>query len=101
MKRASLSLVLIALSLMAFADIHSNAGKYSYQFLQIPVNPLSLSLAGRGVHSPENPMAWVFQPAASVLEARREVSASHLIWLDETTFSNLAYSYSTRKHHLG
>jgi|GEM_PF-201846 len=87
--------------LMAGEAPHNEAGKYGFQFLQIPVNPVSIAMAGRAVHAKSNPMAWVFQPAAGVLDEGRSISASHTFWLDDTSYTNLAYSNSSRKYHLG
>lgn len=101
MKKYILALAVMTLIWALGAEIHSNAGEYGYQFLNIPVNPVGLALAGRGIHSQANQASWIWQPASSAAERGRSVGASHHIWISDTAYSSLAYSNSNRKSHLG
>lgn len=97
-------LFLTAILLSCFtlgADIHANAGEYGYQFLDISTNPVALALAGRGISAGANLASFVRQPASAVLESHRSLGVSHSLWLGDTKYNNLHYSYSTRKAHFG
>ena len=95
-----LSLIML-FSVFLNADIHHNAGKYGYQFLDISTNPVSLSLAGRGISSSSELASFLRQPASSTIEAHKSIGASHIIWLADTSCDNLYYSWSNRKSHFG
>ncbi|HNX37169.1 MAG TPA: PorV/PorQ family protein [Candidatus Cloacimonadota bacterium] len=85
-----------------FADyIHDNAGEYGFKFLNIPVNPVSLALAGRPADPVENSASFIIQPAISTLEKSRSVGASQSKWISDTNNTNLYYSYSNRRSHFG
>ena len=102
MRKTALILSLIMLfSVFLNADIHHNAGKYGYQFLDISTNPISLSLAGRGISSSSQLSSFLRQPASSTIEAHRSIGASHIIWLADTSCDNLYYSWSNHKSHFG
>ena len=102
MRKTALILSIIMLfSVFLNADIHHNAGKYGYQFLDISTNPISLSLAGRGISSSSQLSSFLRQPASSTIEVHRSIGASHIIWLADTSCDNLYYSWSNRKSHFG
>ncbi|OQB06897.1 MAG: hypothetical protein BWY18_00628 [Candidatus Cloacimonetes bacterium ADurb.Bin211] len=102
MRKTALILSIVMLfSVFLNADIHHNAGKYGYQFLDISTNPISLSLAGRGISSSSQLSSFLRQPASSTIEAHRSIGASHIIWLADTSCDNLYYSWSNRKSHFG
>ncbi len=100
MKKICISLILITLCFAAYGEVHDNAGSYGFKFLQNPVNPVSLSLAGRGSIA-SNPAAFVQQPASQVWYSHSIVSASHSLWFADTRFTNLSYSTADRKAHFG
>lgn len=83
------------------AQIQDNAGEYGFKFLNIPVSPSAIALAGRGTDSFSNPAAFVLQPAISTLNNQRSLGLSHSSWLGDTDFTNLYYSYSNRRKHFG
>jgi len=83
------------------AEINENAGEYGFKFLQIPVNPVSIALGSRGSGSQQNPAVFINQPALAAVHAHRNLSVSHSIWLEETGYSNVMYSYSDRRKHFG
>ncbi len=83
------------------AEIHENAGQYGYQFLDISTNPVSLALAGRGIYSGGQLASFLRQPASAVQESHRSLGVSHSLWLADTNFTNLSYSYSNRRYHFG
>ncbi len=94
--------LLILGSGLCYADyIADNAGEYGYKFLNIPVNPVSLALAGRTGNPAMNPAAFVLQPALSTLERGRAIGVSHNKWIGDTDFTNLYYSYSDRNTAFG
>ncbi|MBW6514522.1 MAG: PorV/PorQ family protein [Candidatus Syntrophosphaera sp.] len=102
MKTTLLTLNLLLLALMPLsAGIHPNAGEYGYQFLDISTNPVALALAGRGIHAGTELASFVRQPASSALESHRSLGVSHSLWLADTKYNNLYYSYSDRRSHLG
>ena len=101
MKRYIIILLTIGLAWALMADVHSDAGKYGYQFLNVPVSPVSLALAGRGIHYESNHTSWLWQPASAVVERDKSISASHSIWIGDTAYSTLVYSNSTRSSHFG
>ncbi|MDY0325373.1 MAG: PorV/PorQ family protein [Candidatus Cloacimonadaceae bacterium] len=101
MKRYIIILLTIGLAWALMADVHSDAGKYGYQFLNVPVSPVSLALAGRGIHYESNHTSWLWQPASAVVERDKSLSASHSAWIGDTAYSSLVYSYSTRSSHFG
>ena len=100
-KTALILSIIMLFSVFLNADIHHNAGKYGYQFLDISTNPISLSLAGRGISSSSQLSSFLRQPASSTIEAHRSIGASHIIWLADTSCDNLYYSWSKRKSHFG
>lgn len=97
--------MIILLAILALgslnAGVHSNAGEYGYQFLDIPISPVSMALAGRGVHSAGNSSSWLIQPASNCLEYGKSAAASHSTWIGDTAFTSAWYSYSQRSSHLG
>ncbi len=101
MKKISILLILLSISLLAVCQVHDNAGNYGFKFLQNPTNPVALSLAGRGSYSSSNPSAFVKQPASQVLESHKTISVSHTLWFADTNFSNISYSSSDRISHFG
>lgn len=84
MKRYIIILLALMLGLALQAEVHSNAGKYGYKFLDIPVSPVSMALAGRGIHSPANSSAWLTQPAATCMQNAKSAAVSHSAWIAET-----------------
>lgn len=84
-----------------FAQIQDNAGEYGFKFLHIPVSPASLALAGRAPDAVSNPAAFAIQPALNTVERQRSLGVSHSKWLADTDFTNVCYSYSTRRNHFG
>lgn len=100
MKRLITTLIVLTISLAAFCEVHDNAGQYGFKFLQNPVNPVSLSLGGRGSIA-SNPASFVIQPASQTWYSHQTVSASHTLWFADTRFTNLSYSTSDRKSHFG
>lgn len=101
MKYMILTLCLLLAFTMLFGEVHNNAGQFGYKFLNVPYGPVSLALAGRGVHSPNNPGAFILQPAASCEADQRIIGASHNAWLVDTQANCLAYSYARRTDHFG
>jgi hypothetical protein len=99
--------ILIALPLLLMgiatliADIHDNAGQYGYQFLDIGNNPVSLALAGRGISSSSNLASFLRQPASALTDSHRSLGANHMMWLEDTAYNAIHYSYSDRKKHFG
>lgn len=101
MKKYIVTLLIGVLAWALIADVHSEAGTYGYQFLNIPVSPVSMALAGRGIHYDSNHSSWLWQPASAVVERNKSLSASHSTWIGDTAYSSLVYSYSTRSSHFG
>ncbi|MDD4309629.1 MAG: hypothetical protein PHO32_04570 [Candidatus Cloacimonetes bacterium] len=102
MKHLILILCLLLIGSLALAEeTNENAGKYGYKFLNVPSGPVSIALAGRGVHSPGNSTSFIFQPAASCENGERILGLSHSPWLIDTAANCLSYSYSQRTHHFG
>lgn len=99
--RFILAISLLVISLTLGAQIQDNAGEFGYKFLNIPVSPASIALAGRGMDSYSNPAAFVLQPAISTLENQRVLGLSHSAWLGYTDYTNLYYSNSNRRKHFG
>ncbi len=83
------------------AEVHEDSGKYGFAFLQMPVNPVSMALGGRGAFSNGNHAAFALQPAMPTVEANTAVTVSHAMWLDDTRFTTIAYSNSNRRNHFG
>lgn len=100
MKKLFLILVTLAICMAATAQVHSNAGSYGFKFLQNPVSPASLAMAGRG-STINNPSAFVHQPASQAFYRHATVSASHTLWFADTNFTNLSYSNADRVKHFG
>jgi len=101
MKRYIITLLISIMILGLTAETHFNSGEYGYQFLNIPVNPVSLALAGRGIHSQGNQANWLWQPAAATADRAKSVSAAHHTWIGDTAYTSLLYSISQRKNHFG
>lgn len=93
--------LMLLISLSLAAQIQDNAGEYGFKFLNVPVSPASIALAGRGMDSYSNPAAFMNQPAISTLNNQRSLGLSHSAWLGDTDFTNLFYSYSNRRKHFG
>jgi hypothetical protein len=96
-------IILLALAaiLPVSAEIPDNAGEYGYQFLDVSTNPISLALAGRGIISGNELASFLRQPASPVKESHRSLGVSHSMWIGDTSYNSLFYSYSTRKSHFG
>jgi hypothetical protein len=101
MKKYIVMLMLVALGCTLMADVHSAAGEYGYKFLNIPINPVSMALAGRGIHFDSNQADWLWQPAAATIDSRKSLSAGHSTWIGDTAYTSLVYSYSQRRSHFG
>ncbi len=101
MKKYIIILLIAGLAWTLMADVHSEAGKYGYQFLNIPLSPVSMALAGRGIHYDSNHTSWLWQPASAVVDRDKSLSASHSTWIGDTAYSSLVYSYSSRSSHFG
>ena len=102
MKSTSFALLAALMGIMTLtAGIHDNAGQYGYQFLDISTNPVALALAGRGIQGGADQASYLRQPASGLLESHRSLGVSHSLWLADTKFNNLNYSYSNRKYHFG
>lgn len=101
MKRHFILITMIALSLALSAEIHSEAGKYGFKFLNIPLNPVSSALAGRGVHSEANIGSWILQPSAAAMYSHQAVAISHSSWLGDTAYTSVVYSNASRNSHIG
>jgi len=95
-------ITIISLMILSIAaGINSNAGEYGYQFLNIPINPTSLALAGRGVHSDVNNANWLWQPSTATEKRSRSVNIAHHTWIGDTAYTSVVYSYAQRKSHFG
>lgn len=101
MKRYILVLWTLMIIGSSYAGVHDNAGEYGYKFLQIPVNPVSMAMAGRGIHSPSNTSSWIMQPASSCQENLKSASAAHSTWIGDTGFSSAWYNNSSRSSSTG
>ncbi|MCB5261268.1 MAG: PorV/PorQ family protein [Candidatus Cloacimonetes bacterium] len=101
MKRYIIILITLGLAWALMADVHPEAGNYGYQFLNIPINPVSMALAGRGIHYDSNHGDWLWQPASAAVNRDKSLSASHSAWIGDTAYSSLVYSNSTRAAHFG
>ncbi len=101
MKKLFILILLIASFIAAHAEVNAHAGTKGFKFLQIPVNPVSMSLAGRGVYSISNPASFVLQPSIATINSHQDLSVSHTLWLEDTNFTNIAYSNSDRVKHFG
>lgn len=99
-----ISILLLALLLPLAnltADIHPNTGEYGYQFMDISTNPVALALAGRGIQGGNGLASFLRQPASAVLESHRSLGVSHSLWIGNTRYNNLSYSFSDRIKHFG
>lgn len=98
-------LILTALALISsfcFADYYQdNAGEYGFKFLNNPVNPVSLALAGRTGSVSLNPAAFVIQPALSSTERTRAVGLTQTSWIGDTDIKNIYYVNSDRNRSYG
>lgn len=97
-------IIFLLASLAAFtlqAEVHAHAGEYGYQFLNIPASPVSMALAGRGIHSSASNSAWLVQPAASCLQSGKSAAIAHSMWIADTAYSAAWYSFGQRFSHLG
>ncbi len=101
MRKYIITLLILGLACVLLADVHADAGKYGYQFLNIPPNPVSMALAGRGIHYDSNHTNWLWQPASAAVDRDKSLSASHSTWIGDTAYSSLVYSYSKRSSHFG
>ncbi|PKN79499.1 MAG: hypothetical protein CVU48_05190 [Candidatus Cloacimonetes bacterium HGW-Cloacimonetes-1] len=101
MKKLFIIIILVVCIAAVHAEVNSNSGTKGFKFLQIPVNPVSMSLAGRGVSSLSNPASCVLQPSIATINSHQDLSVSHTLWLEETSFTNIAYSNSDRVKHFG
>lgn len=93
--------LLLLLASTAVAQIQDNAGEYGFKFLNIPVSPASLALAGRAPNALTTPTAFVLQPASNTIDRQRSLGLAHSKWLADTDYTTVFYSYSTRRNHLG
>ncbi len=101
MKRYIITLIISIMILGIAAEIHSGAGEYGYQFLNIPLNPSAMALAGRGMHSDGNNANWLWQPSAGTDRRAKTVNAAHHTWIGDTAYTSLVYSYAQRRSHMG
>jgi len=101
MKRYTFILIALMATLTLGAGIHENAGEYGYQFLDIPISPLNMAMAGRGVHSPLSNASWILQPAVSCMQNGKSAAAAHSVWIGETAYTTAWYSNANRKSHMG
>ncbi|HCX59070.1 MAG: PorV/PorQ family protein [Candidatus Cloacimonadales bacterium] len=101
MKRYITALVMISLALCLMAESVNDGSDYGYKFLNIPINPVSNALAGKGLNNPSNMTAWMWQPASSAMHSYRSASASHSNWIGDTAYTALVYSYARRSSHIG
>lgn len=83
------------------AGTHENAGYYGYKFLNISTSPIGLALGGRGIQAGENNAAFINQPAIGAMQNHRSLGVSHTLWLDDTKYTNVCYSFSNRRTHFG
>jgi hypothetical protein len=93
------TIITLAITL-AYGQVDSS-GEYGFKFLSIPTDPASLALAGRAPDGLSVTSAFAIQPAISTIDKQRSVGVSHTKWLQETDFTNVYYSYSTRRNHFG
>ncbi len=100
MYKLVLALLMLSATLLG-ADLHPDAGSYGFQFLNISSDPVSMALGGRGIHATMDQSAFIRQPAVGSVNSHRALGASHSPWLDDTSYNNLFYSYSTRLSHFG
>ncbi len=94
----SFLLVLVPLSIFS---VNSNAGEYGFKFLQIPISPISASLAGNGIYATNYTGAFILNPAANLMGESYNVSLNHSIWLVDTSCSQIIYSKGDRNKHFG
>jgi len=81
--------------------INSNAGEFGFQFLQIPVNPIAAALAGNGIYGNNYSGAYLYNPAANLMDERFSLSLQHTIWLTDTNCTQIIYSNGNRNKHFG
>lgn len=93
-------IILTVLPLVVFG-ITSNSGEYGFQFLQIPISPVSSSLAGTGIYGSGYAGAFVHNPAANLIDERFSLSIQHNLWLVDTNCTQIIYSNGTRSRHFG
>lgn len=101
MKIFILTICLVLTIGFAMAEINENAGQYGYKFLNVAYGPISIGMAGRGVHSPSNPYAFILQPAAACENDMRSIGVSHSPWLVDTSANAISYSFARRSNHFG
>jgi len=101
MKTFILTICLVLAMGIILADVHENAGQYGYKFLNVPYGPVSIAMAGRGVHSAANPYGYILQPAAACENDMRIIGISHSPWLVDTSANCISYSYARRTNHFG
>lgn len=99
------NLILLVPTLLAIgmlsAGTHPDAGNYGYKFLNISTSPIGLALGGHGIQAGESNAAFLSQPAIGAMQSHRTLEVSHTMWLEDTKFTNIAYSYSDRRTHFG
>ncbi len=101
MKHYIFALLLMTLACTMNAEIHSEAGEYGFKFMNIPINPVSSALAGRGVHSSANIGSWILQPASSAMHSYKAANASHSTWIGDTAYTSMMFSHARRSSHIG
>jgi len=86
---------------MVMTAINPNAGEYGFQFLQIPISPVATALAGNGIYANAYSGAFIFNPAANLMDERFSLSMQHTLWLVDTNSSQIVYSKGNRNRHFG
>lgn len=99
--RYIIPIMLLALLPFAMAAINPNAGEYGFQFLQIPANPVTAALAGTGIYGSNYAGAFMYNPAANLMDERFSLSVQHTLWLVDTNYSQIVYSNGRRNKHFG
>ncbi|HAN40915.1 MAG TPA: hypothetical protein DCQ12_03215 [Candidatus Cloacimonas sp.] len=92
--------MLISVALSCFA-LHPEAGKYSYQFLNVHSDPAMIAMGGRGVHALMDKSAFSLQPAIGAVKAHQNLGVSYMSWLDDSAYNQIYYSSSDRISHFG
>lgn len=99
--RYILIIMVLAMLPITMTAINPNAGEYGFQFLQIPISPVASALGGTGIYATGYAGAYIFNPAANLLEERFSLSLQHNLWLVDTNTSQLVYSNGNRNRHFG
>ena len=92
--------MLLSVATGCFA-LHSHAGEYSYQFLNVHSDPAMMALGGRGVHSQTTQSGFSLQPAIGVMKTHQSLGVSYTSWLDDSAYNQIYYSSANRIKHFG